>query len=56
MKLDDSRHEGVPAAFQSPVIAAQPRQQDETHQEQMRRLHNARARQRAARQHRISHT
>jgi hypothetical protein len=29
---------------------------DETHQEQMRRLHNARATQRAARHHRINRT
>ena len=53
MKLDDAHREGITVAF--PLsMAVQPRHQDEDHQEQMRRLRNARASQRAARHHRLN--
>jgi hypothetical protein len=54
MKLDDAHREDISAAFQSSAMTAQPRYRDEDQQEQMRRLHNARASQRAARLHRVN--
>ncbi|MHB2208513.1 hypothetical protein [Methylobacterium sp. CM6257] len=41
-----------PEAQLSPAMTIHPQSPDEVLQEQMRRLHNARARQRAARHHR----
>jgi hypothetical protein len=54
MKLDYAHREDISAAFQPPAMSAQPRYRDEDQQKQMRRLHNARASQRAARLHRIN--
>ena len=49
MKPIYQRLEDHSAAHQSPAMTVQLLRQDEAHQEQMRRLHNERARQRAAR-------
>jgi len=52
MKPIHQQREGHASAHHSPVMPARPPHEDEILQEQMRRLHNARASQRAARHHR----
>jgi hypothetical protein len=54
MNALDTLRDDSSAAQQSTAAVAHPLHEDETHQEQMRRLHNARARQRAARHQRIT--
>ncbi len=44
------------ASHLSPAMTVQPLRQAEDHQEQMRRLHNERARQRAARRPRVAYS
>lgn len=53
MKTLYTQGEGKSSAHRLPAVTVQPLHEDEVHQEQMRRLHNARASQRAARHHRI---
>lgn len=52
MKPIHQQREGHAAAHHSPAMLVRPSHEDEILQEQMRRLHNARASQRAARHHR----
>ena len=52
MKSIHRPHADHSVDHQSPVMAAHPLHEDEANQEQMRRLHNARAIRRAAQHHR----
>jgi hypothetical protein len=52
MKPIHQQREGHTSAHQSPAMTVRPPRDEEILQEQMRRLHNARASQRAARHHR----
>ena len=54
MKQWNALCEANPTGQSAPAISASQTHQDEVHQERMRRLHNARASQRAARHHRIN--
>jgi len=54
MKPTQPPSESTATLSVSPTIAIGPLRKDEAQQDQMRRLHNARASQRAARYHRIN--
>lgn len=54
MKQVSSHRETSPAASSLVAKPIQSQHEDEAHQEHMRRLHNSRASQRAARHHRIA--
>ena len=54
MKPVNVHSEGNTAAPSHTAVTVRPLHEDEAHQERMRRLHNARASQRAARHHRVN--
>ncbi|MHC2109103.1 hypothetical protein [Methylobacterium sp. CM6246] len=54
MKQSDSHRDIMPAEQSLPAVSVHQAHEPEIQQERMRRLHNARASQRAARHHRIN--